>query len=213
MKTKVKVLALCLASLLPAFASAADQTSLHDRLTLEEGMSMVSNGLYFEKTRSGDAYVATNADGRRALAARVRAVDAQMKKSNSGTRLDPARTGELLSILEAPEAKGSMNREGNCGAAQVFAFASSSNGSSANASSLNGLDFGPVTPTANYAEAYTDLIYNSGTGTGYTPAQAQAYEAASCFAGAYSSVTCPGASSPAVVAWALSSRNLPRCYL
>jgi hypothetical protein len=213
MHMKIKTLALCLASLLPAFASANDQTSLHDRLTLEEGMSMISNGLYFEKTQSGESYVATNADGRRALAARVRAVDAQMKQAATGLRLDPARTNALLGILEAPQAKGSMNREGNCGAARVFANASSSNGTSANASAVNGLDFSPVTPTANYAEAYTDLIFNSSTGTGYTAAQAQAYEANSCYSGAYSSVTCPGASSPAVVAWAVSRRNLPRCSM
>jgi hypothetical protein len=218
---KLKTVVLCIAAaMLPALASAADSQSLRNRLTLEQGMTMVSDGLYLEKTATGESYVATNTSGRRALALKVRAVQLESEKrmkdraSTHAQGVASAKTEALLQLLETPQSKRFMEREGYCsGGAQLYASASATNGTAASAYAVNALDFGPVTPTANYADAYTDNTGYASYGTGYGAAQAQTYESPSCFSNAYASVTCPNDSAPAVVAWAFSRRNNTNCLL
>ena len=66
-------------ALTSGIASAGDAgvANLHERLTRDEGLHQISDGLYAESSDSGESFVATNAKGRAALAEKIRTLQPQ----------------------------------------------------------------------------------------------------------------------------------------
>lgn len=201
-------------------AGATNDSTLHDRLTQHEGLSLVSDGLYAETTENGESYVATNAAGRAALAQKMRAIQPRLNKLFQAGGISRSERALLGSIskkaqeLQSPVAKASQERTGFCsGGAQLYARATANAGTSANGYAVVSLDFSPVTPTLNEVNVGTDFNGAYDSGSGYDAASAAVSDAASCFSNANASVTCPGAAAPAVDAWAFSFNRAPRCRL
>jgi hypothetical protein len=116
----------------------------------------------------------------------------------------------------ASVAKVTQTRTGTClvpNGSTLRAIATSNGGISASANAANILDFGPVTPTANYAEASTEFATVSNTGVGYTAAVSSTSNSLSCFAYGYGSVRCPGETAPAVTAYISTLSTALRCRL
>lgn len=219
MKNRLKTLALgIVTALLPTLLSANDVAtkSLHERLTLDEGMNLAGDGLYAQESDAGISYVATNDAGRRALATKIRALLPSIRKQLAGSGLNHqerkslSRSEALIGELESAIGKGAQT--GGCeSGATVYARALSSWGTQASGLAKVTLDFGPTTPTNNYAEAETDFTYITDSGVGSDPAEAIAAEPFSCVASAQASVFCPGTNTAAVHAWAFSVSRTPRC--
>jgi hypothetical protein len=203
-----------------AYAGGVGSSTLHDRLTQEEGLKFVSDGLYAESSDSGESFVATNAKGRVALAQKIRALQPQIQtllNANGVTRAERLLLDSLderVRTLQAPVAKGTQEHTGTCSnGAMLYARATATAGTSASGYAVVSLDFGPVTPTLNEASATTDTNGAYDTGSAYDAAQASVSESLSCFSDAAATVTCPGDSGPAVSAFAYSVSRAPRCRL
>ncbi len=216
MKIRFALLPLALVSAM-AFAKDSSNAALDKVLVSEEGMTLVADGLYMEKTASGASYVAINSAGRESLRGIVQSdLDAQRTRLTAKGRADTgagivASLERVLDRLNA-EMQGKVSQTSYCpSGAQIYARALSSGGTAASGYAVNALDFSPATPTSNLAEASTDNIYNSQTTVGLTPANASANESASCYAYGYASVTCPGETSPRATAYATSWRRAPIC--
>jgi hypothetical protein len=210
-------IALALTSGIASAGDAATAT-LHERLTQDEGLHQISDGLYAESSDSGESFVATNAKGRAALAQKIRALQPQIQALfkangvNRAERLVLDSLDERARALQAPIAKGTQERTGTCSnGAMLYARATATSGTSANGYAVVSLDFGPVTPTLNEASASTDTNGAYDTGSAYDAAQASASESLSCFSDATATVTCPDDSAPAVSAFAYSVSRAPRC--
>ena len=194
-----------------------------EKSLLESGYVALSDGLYADSSVSGKALVATNAAGHTALADQLQADHAQDLRiaqkdgvSRSEQRVLDSLLSKIQSLRQAAttQAKITQSNFGACltpNGATLYASSSSSNGTSASATAVNALDFGPITPTDNYAEAGTEFSSNSGYGVGASPANASASQAQSCFAYGYGSVTCPGENAPGVSAYASSLGRARRC--
>lgn len=204
------------------FGPAANAQSLEKTL-VENGYKAISDGLYAELSASGNAWIATNSAGQKMLAQQMetdRNAFLQIAQKD-GLSAGEARTlkqlqGNIDALNKATQvqAKNSQSNYGACltpNGASLYASASSYQGTSASATAVNALDFGPITPTSNYAEASTDYSGVYGYGVGATPADASTSDAASCFAFGYGSVTCPAESAPGVTAYASSFSRRRTC--
>jgi hypothetical protein len=63
MKNVICSLAAGIALVFASRDASAGGSTLHDRLTQDEGLALVSDGLYAESTEDGESLVATNAQG------------------------------------------------------------------------------------------------------------------------------------------------------
>jgi hypothetical protein len=200
-----------------AFAKDSSNAALDKVLVSEEGMTLVADGLYMEKTASGASYVATNNAGRESLRGIVQNdLDTQRARLTAKGRADTGAgiVASLERVLERfdAELQGKVSQTAYCpGGAQIYARALSNSGTSASGYAVNALDFSPATPTTNRAEASTDNVYNAQTTIGMTPANASANEPGSCWAYGYASVTCVGETTPRATAYAYSSGRSPSC--
>ena len=203
------------------FVPAANAQSLEKAL-VERGYKAISDGLYAELSTSGNAWVATNSAGHKMLVQHMendRNTVLQIAQKD-GVSAREARTlkqlqGNIDALNQAvpAQAKNSQSNYGSCltpNGAALYASASSYQGTSASATAVNALDFGPITPTSNYAEANTEYSGDYGFGVGASPANATTSDSSSCFAFGYGSVTCPAENAPGVTAYAssFSRRNI-----
>lgn len=179
--------------------ASASATSLHSRLT-SEGMTLISNGLYAKHNESGENFVATNAAGRLALAAKVGAVRSTIEKryakniSSRRAQVLLKQSADIIADLSRPAAKSSQydDNYGGCGNGSLLrARAVSSDGNFADAYAANYIDFGPATPTNNFAMANSNYVYDMSSAIGMSPATASVLDYQSCDAQAYANVTCP----------------------
>jgi hypothetical protein len=197
----------------PNLRASDPSPSLRERLSAE-GLTLISDGLYAKHNESGENFVATNAAGRRALAAKVAAVRDTMAKryaKNSASRRAQVlakQSADIIADLNRPGAKSAQYDDhfGGCGNGSLLrARAISSDGNFADAFAANVLDFGPATPTDNFVSANTNYIYDMSSSIGTTPANASVLDYQSCDAQAYASATCPDGIN-GVVAYAYSVR-------
>jgi hypothetical protein len=203
--------------------NASESVDLEQSLR-DDGYIERSNGLFASPNLAEPAFVATNAQGRQALVlemhkdratylARAQKNGIQAQEQNVLNSFDRtiADASKIASV-----AKITNSSEGPCivpNGATLFASATSNAGTSASAFAVNSIDFGPATPTANYAEASTEFSTVSNTGVGTSPASSSTSNSFSCFAYSYGSVTCPGESAPAVSAYISTFSTRPRCFL
>lgn len=204
------------------FIPAANAQSLEKTL-MDNGYKAISDGLYAELSASGNAWIATNRAGQKMLVQQMESDrDAYLQiAQKDGVSAREAHTlkqlqGNIEALTQAvqAQAKGSQSNYGACltpNGASLYASASSYQGTSASATAVNALDFGPITPTSNYAEASTDYSGDYGYGVGATSADASASDPASCFAFGYGSVTCPAENAPGVTAYASSFSRRRYC--
>lgn len=201
-----------------AFAAKPDAPLAHGL----EGMRLVSDGLYATQTETGDSFVAVNAAGMQTLAQQIErslnraqqlfAKDGSISRSEQLflTRMQ----GSIDSLRADAALKASQTSGGSCpGGATLYTKATATSGTNATAYAVNALDFSPATPTFNEASAYTDFTSNYVTATGLTPAQTSASSSQSCISAGEARVTCPGASTPASRAYAISYSSRPACLL
>lgn len=220
MKLKLASIALCVSTCLLTNPVSAEPTiTLHDRLTLEEGMSLVGDGLYAKNFSSGASFVATNAAGRLALADKVRTKRAALAKQQAGkklpqnTRLRLQRFDAIVADLSRPLSLSKISEDiwGGCGnGSGTHVHAKSDDGQSAVAYAALELDFGPTTQTENLAMGGTDYQYDWSTTYAQDPATVSLFSRMSCDADAYASVSCPDGY-PGIAVFVTSSSTLPRC--
>lgn len=222
--------AACLAlSAVFATAQAQDKTqnvSALEKTLVESGYRALSDGLYANPSASGKALIAINASGHNALADllqndQVQFLGVAQKDgiSRGEQRILDGLQSKIQSLRQAAtglQAKASQSNYGSCytpNGATLYASATSNGGTSASASAVNALDFGPITPTDNEAEASTEFATNTDYNVGASPASTSISQAQSCFAYGYATVTCPGETWPGVSAYASSQSTRLRCLL
>lgn len=223
MKACLTLLGLVLASS-AAIAQDTTKYTLDDALTQKEGMTRIDDGLYARIGDNSEAYVATTANGQRALLTHLQALHdrlATRKMAGNGSSLLNRAIADISRSLDAVQAKrevtGDCSGPGGTAMPQIYARAFSSGGISANAYAVRTLDFGPGTPTANYASAQASDIGGTtssqdSTTVGDVAASASISVPASrnaCTAGAYATVTCPGHTQPSIRAFATSWYQQP----
>lgn len=212
-------------ALVPTLAQAQDKASTQEALVdslQSQGFTSLSDGLNVNTMGTGKALVATNAAGHQALAMQIKAERAIYERAaltdglSAGEQRVLDRLQDNIDALQARPslAKDSQSSYGSCltpNGASLYASATSNNGTSASSTAVNALDFGPITPTYNFAEAATEYTYTSNAAVGATAATASTSSPRSCYAYSASSVTCPGEAYPGVSAFASSSSSAPRC--
>lgn len=225
MNSRISWLVLALVS-----CSALAQTatpSLDRELTQKQGMTEVGDGLYIRITASGEAYVAVGARGQQALLEklldlRAKRQDADSASARAGTKM----IDDLIAEMTQPAVNGAMDNYGDCSGRNstgpFHATASSGGASSAYASASNS---DASINTTNQASAYVtdgndDIIaQQSATTYGVVEATASAQSPTPtrpsnlCQAGATASITCPGQTTPAIRAFAVSNVYPPRACL
>lgn len=220
MKLKLASIALCVsAGMLMNPVSAEPTTTLHERLTLEDGMSLVGDGLYAKHFASGASFVATNAAGRLALADKVRAKRVALAKRQAGKKLSRnaqlrlQRFDAIIDDLSRPTGLSKISDDawGGCGnGSGTHVHAKSDDGQSAIAYAALELDFGPTTQTENLVTGGTDYQYDWSVTYAYDPASISLFSRLSCDADAYASVSCPDGF-PGIAVFVTSTSTLPRC--
>lgn len=218
MKLRLSLLACALAS---STALAQNDRPMEDVLAANDGMTRLSEGLYAQIDEHGESYVAVSAAGQQALLARLlelRAKSAQ-KAASAATQKAHAPIDRLIEQLSQPVAKGSVERYGDCSgpnaSGPLYAGASSYGGRSAGAAATNSNSALATTNTA-YAQTTDTLgqsIEQTSTTYGSTPASVSVSAPNTrylCSASASSSVTCPGATRPAIAAFASSYPQQPQ---
>lgn len=212
MKVHVSLLACALVS---GSAMAQNDRSLAEVLATDQGLTRVGEGLYARTDEHGESYVAVDAAGQQALLARLLELRAQSARKN-------APLDRLIEQLSRPVTKGASERYGDCSgpnpSGPLYAAASSAGGSGAGASASNS---NPALNTTNTAYAQvTDRggLTNEETSTTYAGTPAHASVSAPntrnlCYASAAATVTCPGATRPAIAAFANSYPQQPEICL
>jgi len=210
LRTSILTLALVSAS---AFAQSTSQQALDQALTQKEGMTRAGDGLYYQKTDSGESFVATSAAGKRAILQKM-----QETRDTLAAHLtkNPSESGQAsLAILDQEIAKLDKPQPKNqevtwhCGdQATIYARALSAGGTSASAYAVDqGGGFSPALSTTNYASASSDNHSNSQTTSTFTPATATITDTRSCVAYSSASVNCYGDPNPPTIsAFATSTR-------
>lgn len=192
MKHGILFVALFVASAAAA-AQSADIKAPRDPL---KGMTQVSDGLYARISADRESYIATNAAGRNAMAEKMRKVSAEFAKLyaiDGITRSERAameRSEHIQKELLQPATQSKEADSCNSGAA-LFASVAVSEGHSASANAGITLDFGPTTPTQNYAYARAGNNWADDYGTGLDTASASIFNASACISEAIAQVTCP----------------------
>jgi len=212
---------ICIALLFASTLASAQSGQVPVNADPLKGMTEVSDGLYARKTGNSESYYATNAAGRMAIADRMYQVNEKFRElyAVDGISLKEqillTRSEEAQKVLRE-SAEGTRDfQTGNCNnGAYLVATAYSSDGVSASATAVNALDFGPATPTTNYAYARAGHYYNDAVTTGLTQASASAYSPSACMAEAYSIVVCPNGAFGAGPAYEFSYRpGIEYCYI
>lgn len=207
---RVSILALSMIS-----GAALAQGSLEQTLTQKDGLNLVSDGLYGQKNGNDESYVAVNRAGREALLAIMKQNRVTLEQGFSAdgiNRTEQAALDDLdasIAELSKPEAntgKAQQERTGFCGSTQVYARAISNGGTSSSAYSVASNATGPVDATANFASTTNGITYQSQNTVGAAPASVSGSNPAVCASTGFATVTCPGASSAAVSAYAISFR-------
>jgi hypothetical protein len=210
MNVKLSLLALAFTAA-GASAQSAPQRSLDEVLVYDEGMNQVSDGLYAQVVGTSESYVATSAAGRNALLAKLVALRAKLSGRGDTKGDTPSgRLGfvdSLIAELGRPVPKD-QSYPGNCGGPglPLLVAATSHYGinASATASNSNG-----AFNTTNYAFAATydnnDHVTSQQSSTTYGTTTASAAAAASngstaCDSFGRASITCPGGTTPTIVA-------------
>ena len=219
-------LTLAIAGLISFSASAQNDTAsgLDQVLVKEQGLTLVSDGLYARTSANSEAYVAVNPAGLRAL--RQRLVDLRDKITHASSVRSGTPVTSLIdrSIEELSQPQLDNSQTGGCGGTtdpsepRLSATALSGGGTGASATAVLTEDFSPVTGTTNRASAETDnglgnvTSSQSSTTAATVPATASATapsNSSACTAFSSASVTCPGHTSPSVMASAFSQKVIP----
>jgi hypothetical protein len=220
MKVHVSLLACALA--VSGSALAQNDRSLTEVLTADQGLARVGEGLYAQVDEHGESYVAVSAAGQQALLARLLELRAQSAQKGAAANRPDAPLERLIQQLSQPLAKGSMERYGDCNGPNpggpLHAGASSYGGRTAGASASNSNAAVNTTNTAYAQTTDRSGLTNEETSTTYgsTPASASASAPGTrnlCYASASASVTCPGATRPAIAAFATSYPQQPELCL
>jgi opacity protein-like surface antigen len=221
MKNSLCFIAIAIALAVSASAAHAQKPVALHTTTPAVGMLLIGNGLYAQMETDGEAYVAFNADGRRALASRVTEQRQSLAKryARDGVSVaEQARLDRLQRTIDELNA-GSQDKGGynlgpfSCGNGNVIAATTATTGgTSAYAKSVNALDYAITTPTLNQAVAWNE-VETAATRVEYgsSAATASAYTPASCFAFAQATVTCPGTTVAAAYAVGWSHGSAPSC--
>lgn len=181
--------------------------SLDEVLTQDQGMSLVSEGLYAKTTPGGESYVALGRVGHAAMLEKLLQLRATKSTSHdkSSTSSIPGALDTAIADLEAMHLNAKQTVNGSCAGPgspnepELRAIANSSGGTTASASAVMINDFGPATYTTNTAAASTENR-NGDTTSSQTDvehmftqaiATANATGGLACTATGYASVTCP----------------------
>ncbi|WP_386065803.1 hypothetical protein ACFJIW_14670 [Tahibacter sp. UC22_41] len=218
--------AACAAGLVLALACAAagaqePVSSFTDRLEIDNGMTLISDGLYAQTIGTTQSYVAVGPAGHQALLKKVRELRGTPTKGVAGGASGPL--DELVSTLSAPVP---LNQDlyGDCagshpGATGPFEVRALAGGGIGNgpygASGLVANSSSPTITTKNrvYVTVYDAdgiVVGQQETITyGNTQAVASAYapQGRGCTADSLATVTCPGATRPAITAIAHNQRS------
>lgn len=199
-------LTVAMLTLLAAGAVHADTSALESQL-VARGMSEVEPGLYASAEKSSRRFVAVSAAGHQALAQRINTQVTQLRTvlgKNGSTAAEQRFIDGLAKGAEALRA--AANKSGYCNSgAQVYATASAYWGTEAMAAAGISLDFGPTTPTSNYAFAGTDQAPgNSSSTVGRDDAVAYVYSGYGCYSAAIATVSCPNGDGPGAAAYQFS---------
>jgi hypothetical protein len=187
------VIAALLATSTMASAGTVDTAARRDPL---KGMTLVSDGLYARISPDRESYVATNAAGRKAMAEKMRKVNAVFAEQYAAggltrsERIALERSERIQKDLLKPVVQAKVPNSCNSGAA-LFASVSVADGHSASASAGITLDFGPTTPTENYAWARAGSGSRDDFGIGLDAAEAWYFDPYACISEAIAQVTCP----------------------
>ncbi|WP_257385460.1 hypothetical protein [Tahibacter caeni] len=200
-----------LVSVLACSAAGAQELvpSFTDRLVADDGMTLVSDGLYAQAVGTTESYVAVGPSGHRALLQKLR--ELRKAPTKGGTASGPL--DELTALLSGPVP---LNQDvyGDCtgihpGATGPFeARALAGGGGPYGASGLAANSSSPTIATKNrvYVTVYDAdgiVVGQQETITyGNTLAVASAYapQGRGCSADSLATVTCPGATRPAITA-------------
>jgi len=216
--------AACAAGLVFAMTCAAagaqePMSSFSDRLEIDNGMTLISDGLYAQTIGTTQSYVAVSPAGHQALLKKLRELRATPSKGTTAAGpLD-----ELIATLSAP---APLNQDlfGDCagshpGATGPFEVRALAGGGIGNGPyGASGLAANSSNPTINTKNRVYVTVYNADglpvgqqeTITyGNTQAVASAYapQGQGCTADSLASITCPGAANPAITAVAHNQRS------
>lgn len=217
-----KSIALSVALSLSAFAAGANAqemttASLEESLVLEEGYTEISEGFYAKVTELGESYVAKGEQGvatlRQVLIDLRDEANARHAKANGKPSPAPASYDRMIEDLGVSEAsdsgKANIFQRGDCSGPNthhqtMLVRAGTWQGSAAGGAVTNS---DPTINTSNYSHVFTenvrgeiaDQVVNT---YGTTPVQTfvQNTQGVPCQAVAYSSITCPGRSTPSLAA-------------
>jgi hypothetical protein len=170
-----------------------------DQHLVKIGYVEVSDGLFQSEGGKGKGFVALTASARASMAAKITDLRNRYQASAGSDgvsageqRVLKAFDDSVARMRKSAQSSKTVVNRGECGSgAQIAAGASAINGNSAMAAAGVTIDFGPTTPTGNYALAVTDNAYDVSFGEGSDWAQASAYSYGSCISYAYASVSCP----------------------
>lgn len=223
MKTLLSALALACVSNV-AFAQYPS-AGIGKRYDAEDTLTQVSDGLYARVGDDGASYVATTPAGQRALLEKLVAIRDATPASHGPMRPGYAREGFFDDIIATLSADRPKNQDvfGDCtgphdtGPLRVQALAGGGfAGSTYGASAMTTNATSPIVNTTNFASAavydvdHVVLSQQTSTQYGATSAVATAYNAArGCFADSKATITCPGHTTPSVVAIATNRRQFP----
>jgi hypothetical protein len=213
MKRGITIAALLAASTI-ASAQAGETLARQDKL---KGMTQVSDGLYASRSEKRASYVATNAAGRVALAEQMRKVNALFASQYAVDGISRAER-EMLDRSERTQEELRQSNthskaDGSCSSgAYVVANVSAYDGHSASAYAVNALDFGPVTPTDNYAWVRAGYSLFD-TGIGQDAAEISIYNSSACISEAYAHVLCPAGYSGGTADYTVSVDPYSNCQI
>lgn len=188
---------------------------------LARGMTEVQPGLYQSADKYSERLVAVNQAGFNALAdralERAESLRASMGK-NGITQSEQQLIDGLMATADRFRADAKQVYDydqdpGGCSSgAQILSTASAYYGTESSAWAAVTLDFGPTTPTSNWAYASTDQGSASDSQTGLTPASVFQFAGYSCYSTAHSSVSCPGGGGVASSAYSQHPGAPYSCY-
>jgi hypothetical protein len=213
--------AACAAGLVFAFACAAagaqELASNYDGRVVDDGMTLIADGLYAQTIGTTQSYVAVSPAGHQALLEKLHELRRMSAKGGSAGSAGPL--DELTALLSAPVPKN-QDVYGDCtgihpGATGPFEARALAGGSSPyGASGLAANSSSPTVATTN--RVYVTVYDADGIVVGQqetitysnTLAVASAYapQGRGCTADSLSTVTCPGATRPAITAIAHNQR-------
>jgi hypothetical protein len=193
--------------------------SLAEVLIQDQGMTLVSEGLYARTTPASESYVAVGAAGHAAMLEklmqlRAKTPTAPISNGMAATQspLDKAIADlDAMHLNEKQTVTGSCSGPGASGEPELRVIANSSGGTTASASAVMTNDFSPYTNTTNSASASTEnrngttTSSQSDTEHAFTQASASAHATGPqpCSASGYASVTCP-TGGPGISAFSVS---------